>query len=68
MNLRPTQSSNFDQVAFGIRRSLLALVRAQEQISSGKRILRPSDDGVGTAISKSLTRQRASVDAHLLGV
>ena len=66
--LRPTQSANYDQVAAGIRRNLLALVRAQEQISTGKRILRPSDDGVGTAISMSLTRQRASVEAHLTGV
>ncbi|MEZ5975002.1 MAG: flagellar hook-associated protein FlgL [Planctomycetota bacterium] len=68
MSLRPTQSANFDQISAGIRRNLLALVRAQEQVSTGKRILRPSDDGVGTAISMSLTRQRSGVEAHLTGV
>ena len=68
MALRPTQSANFDRIASGIRSNLLALVRAQEQVSTGKRILRPSDDGVGTAISMSLTRQKAAVEAHLTGV
>ncbi len=68
MPIRPTQSAIYDQVARGIRNNLLALVRAQEQVSTGKRILRPSDDGVGTAIAMSLTRQKAAVEAHLTGV
>ncbi|HRV81825.1 MAG TPA: flagellar hook-associated protein FlgL, partial [Planctomycetota bacterium] len=68
MSLRPTQSSNYDLVAAGIKRNLLALVRAQEQVSSGQRILRPSDDAVGTSRGMSLTRQRANVDAHLSSV
>ncbi|MDF1837880.1 MAG: flagellar hook-associated protein FlgL [Planctomycetota bacterium] len=68
MTIRPTQRSNFDQVAAGIRRNLISLVRAQEQIATGKRILRPSDDGIGTAISMSLSRQKAGVEAHLTSV
>ncbi len=68
MTIRPTQSSNFDQVAAGIRRNLIKLVRAQEQIATGKRILRPSDDGIGTAISMSLSRQKAGVEAHITSV
>ncbi|MFT4648398.1 MAG: flagellin-like hook-associated protein FlgL, partial [Glaciecola sp.] len=68
MTIRPTQKSNFDLVAAGIRRNLITLVRAQEQIATGKRILRPSDDGIGTAISMSLSRQKAGVEAHLTGV
>lgn len=68
MTIRPTQKSNFDQVAAGIRRNLINLVRAQEQIATGRRILRPSDDGIGTAISMSLSRQKAGVEAHLTSV
>ncbi len=68
MTIRPTQSSNYDQIAAGIRRNLIKLVRAQEQIATGKRILRPSDDGIGTAISMSLSRQKSGVEAHITSV
>ena len=68
MTIRPTQRSNFDQIALGIRRNMINLVRAQEQIATGRRILRPSDDGIGTAISMSLSRQKAGVEAHLTSV
>ena len=68
MPIRPTQSAIYDQIASGIRQNLLSLVRAQEQVSTGKRILRPSDDGVGTAISMSLSRQKSAVEAHLTSV
>ncbi len=47
MALRPTQASNFNLVRNGIQLNLRKLVHAQEQISTGKRIQRPSDDPVG---------------------
>lgn len=57
MQIRNTQSSLFNQVRNGLRLSSFQTARAQEQIASGKRILRPSDDAVGTAISLSIRRQ-----------
>jgi len=41
------------------------LVRAQEQASSGKRILRPSDDAAGTSVAMSLRRQIGSLEAFV---
>jgi flagellin-like hook-associated protein FlgL len=48
--------SAFSRVLLGIRANQLAGLRAQEQISSGRRILRPSDDPAGTARALSLRR------------
>jgi len=61
MSLRPTQASTFNQVRRGLSLNFNKLVRAQEQISTGKRILRPSDDAVGTSISLALRRQSSNV-------
>lgn len=63
MSLRPTQSSTYALVQAGLRVNLARLVRAQEQVATGKRILRPSDDAAGTSISQSLQRQMSQVDA-----
>jgi flagellar hook-associated protein 3 FlgL len=62
MNIRPTQSSNYSLVRDGLSSNLLKLVRAQEQISSGKRILRASDDASGTSSALSLRRQRGDIE------
>lgn len=48
MTIRPTQSSIFALVSRGLFENSARLFRAQEQASSGKRILRPSDDPIGT--------------------
>ena len=48
--------STFSRVLLGMRASQLSGLRAQEQISSGRRILRPSDDPAGTARSLALRR------------
>lgn len=64
MNIRPTQSSNYDLVRSGIALNLSKLVQAQEHVSSGKRILRPSDDPVGAAVALSLKRQLADIDRY----
>ena len=45
MSIRPTQGRIFDLVREGIRSNTAKLIRAQEQASSGKRIIRASDDG-----------------------
>jgi flagellin-like hook-associated protein FlgL len=46
----------FHRVLLGIHANQLAGLRAQEQISSGRRILRPSDDAAGTARALALRR------------
>jgi flagellar hook-associated protein 3 len=63
MSLRPTQAATFNQVRRGLSLNFTKLVRAQEQVATGKRILRPSDDAVGTSISLALRRQSANVVA-----
>src|SRR6058998_3837918 len=62
--IRPTQTMSFDQVRRSLDLSFQKLLRAQEQVSSGKRILRPSDDPVGTASSLALSRQLGEVDRY----
>jgi len=52
--MRISTLSIFNHALLGMRPSQLALVRAQEQITSGRRILRPSDDAAGTARSLAL--------------
>lgn len=68
MTLRPTQASTFSLVQSGLRLNMARLVRAQEQVATGKRILRPSDDAAGTSISQSFLRQIAQVDSWLESV
>ncbi len=48
--------SSFSRVLLGMRASQFSGLRAQEQISSGRRILRPSDDPAGTARALALRR------------
>ncbi len=64
MNIRPTQSSNFELVKAGIAFNFAKLVKTQEQLSSGKRIVRPSDDPIGTAAALALKRQLADIARH----
>ncbi|MCB9916270.1 MAG: flagellar hook-associated protein FlgL [Planctomycetes bacterium] len=70
MTIRPTQTSTFSLVARGLTLNFLKLATAQERVATGKSILRPSDDAVGTARAMSMRRQigqlsrfRDSVDA-----
>lgn len=64
MSIRPTQGRIFDLVQSGIERNTSRLIRAQEQASSGRRIVRSSDDPVGTSVSLSLRRQRGAIEAY----
>ena len=52
-------------VRLGIQRNTAKLIRAQEQASSGKRIVRASDDAVGTSVSLSLRRQIGAIESFV---
>ncbi len=65
MNLRPTQSAIFSQIQRDLAFNLRKLVRAQEQVASGKRIQRPSDDPIGSSKAMSLQRQISASDRYL---
>ncbi|MEC8494634.1 MAG: flagellar hook-associated protein FlgL [Planctomycetota bacterium] len=65
MAIRPTQGRIFDMVRLGIQTNTAKLIRAQEQASSGKRILRASDDAVGTSVSLSLRRQIGAIESFV---
>jgi len=64
MGFRIGTFSTFRRVLLGLRQNQLANVRAQEQLSSGKRILRPSDDPTGAARAIRLERQLSDVDRY----
>lgn len=64
MAIRPTQASSYDNVRRGLFLNFYKLIRAQEQVASGKSILRPSDDPVGTSTSLAISRQIGEVDRY----
>lgn len=64
MAIRPTQQATYSQLQRGLSANFARLVRAQEQIASGKRIVRPSDDPVGTSLSLSYKRQIAAGERY----
>ncbi|MDP6518438.1 MAG: hypothetical protein QF411_00945, partial [Planctomycetota bacterium] len=65
MSIRPTQTSIYQLVQAGMQSNLSKLIQAQEQVASGKRILRPSDDAVGTSLSLALRRQLGSISSYV---
>ena len=64
MNIRPTQASTFALVKSGLMTNFGKLVDAQEQVSSGKRILRPSDDPVGAARVLTLRSRGSATERY----
>jgi flagellar hook-associated protein 3 FlgL len=60
VNIRPTQATTFALVKNGLLSNFAKLARAQEQLASGKRILRASDDPVGASRATSLREQLAT--------
>ena len=64
MAFRVSTHSNFMRFLTGLRGVQLDSARAQEQLSSGRRILKPSDDPTGTARSLLLSRRLANVDRY----
>ena len=65
MSIRPTQGRIFAMISAGISSNTAKLIRAQEQASSGKRIVRASDDPVGTSVSLSLRRQIGAIESFV---
>lgn len=65
MSIRPTQGRIFALVQDGISSNTAKLIRAQEQASSGKRIVRASDDPVGTSVALSLRRQLGAIESFV---
>lgn len=65
MTIRPTTSLLLSMVERQISMATAKNVRAQEQIASGRRILRTADDPVGAAQAGSYTRQIAANDRYL---
>ena len=65
MSIRPTQGRIFALVREGITRNTQNLIRAQEQASTGRRILRPSDDPIGTSVALSLRRQIGAIESFV---
>ena len=59
MQLRPTQSATFRQIDQGLMSNLSRLVRAQQQVATGRRIAQPSDDPVGAARALGYARHIA---------
>lgn len=57
MNIRPTQASTFALVRSGLQMNFAKLALAQEHVATGRRILRPSDDVIGTAKSLRTRKQ-----------
>jgi flagellar hook-associated protein 3 len=68
MSIRPTQQAVFSQIERGMLENFSRLVRAQEQISSGKRIVKPSDDPVGASQALAFKRQIAAADRNKTSV
>ena len=64
MNIRPTQAANFDLVRAGLNFDLAKLVQIQQQVSSGKRISKPSDDPVGASQSLALAQRLGDIGRH----
>jgi flagellar hook-associated protein 3 FlgL len=62
---RITQRSIADTTMRGLQGNLARLQRLQEQLSSGRRIDRPSDDPSGTASAMTFRSQRVAAEQHL---
>lgn len=68
MTTRVSTFSTFGRVLLGLRQNQWAALRAEAQISSGKRILRASDDPAGTARALALRRGLARSERLQEGV
>lgn len=60
--MRVSTFSTYSRILQGLRTNGLATLRAQEQLVSQRRILRPSDDPAGTARSLALRRSLAATE------
>ena len=58
--MRVSTQTVFDQGVFNIQRNQTALIRGQEQISTRRRILAPSDDPVASARALEVTQAKST--------
>ncbi len=65
MPIRASTNSNYNRVLSGLRTNLSRLILANEKISTGRDILRPSDDPTGTSRVLSFNRQLATSGRYL---
>ncbi|MFT5048701.1 MAG: flagellar hook-associated protein 3 FlgL [Chlamydiales bacterium] len=65
MQIRLTQQFAFNQVRDGMQSQITQMAKAQEQIASGKRLQRPSDDPGAAARVLSLEGQLSGVRTHV---
>jgi len=68
MNIRPTQSANYELVRSGLNFNLAQLIKAQGQVSSGKRLQRPSDDPIAASTVLALQRQLGDVSRYSMAI
>jgi flagellin-like hook-associated protein FlgL len=61
MSLRPTQSAAYGIIEKTLQLRLAELIHAQQQTSTGKRILKPSDDPVGASLAIDLHGEQAAI-------
>jgi flagellar hook-associated protein 3 FlgL len=61
MSLRPTQSAAYDIISNSLSLRLAELLQAQQETSTGKRILKPSDDPVGASQAISLQGEQDAI-------
>ena len=65
---RITQRSIADTTMRGLQGNLARLQKLQEQLSSGRRIDRPSDDPSGAASAMTFRSQRVAAEQHLTNI
>lgn len=65
MGFRISTHQNFTRLTAGLQATFARLARSQQQIASGRRILRPSDDPAGAARVLNLQRHREATRALL---
>lgn len=65
MNIRPTQTTALSSLQSGLFMNLAKIVRAQEQLATGKRILRVSDDPGGATLALAYGRRAGDTERFL---
>jgi flagellar hook-associated protein 3 FlgL len=66
--MRVTDARTYDVALANIQSNIAAMNRAQQQVSSGRRIERPSDDPTGAASATRLRAQMADIDSFTRGI
>jgi flagellar hook-associated protein 3 FlgL len=62
MNTRPTQGMSFERVTEQLKYGFAKLIQAQDQVASGKRIFKPSDDPSGTSLVLALKKRSGDIN------